>query len=612
MSRKDDSGMKKIGFEHINITDGFWKSKQDMVKNTTVDSVYNRFDETHRFSALKCTWKEGEPDMPHIFWDSDVAKWIEGVAYILMSDKNYPPKAKARSAIDDIIANADEHGYFNSHFLVADTDKRWQWRSHHELYCLGHLIEAAVAWKNATGEEDFLNAMCKYTDYVYEIFVVEDSAAFATPGHPELELALIKLFEATGNKKYFELAEFFIDKHGNNPKDCVQNTDFRNDLYNQDEMPIKDRSTAEGHCVRAMYLMSAVADVAELRGDSELLAACKRVFDNVAEKRMYITGGIGSSHHGEAFTVDYDLPNSTAYTETCAAISLAMFASRMQAIIPDSKYADVVEKVIYNGFLSGVSMDGKSFFYENPLAIDPDFINVDTSVHQKRHMPITQRVEVFECSCCPPNVVRFLPSLAGMMYTCSDDTLYIHQYINSEGEFDGEKIVQTTSYPSDGKIKIEYSGGKKYIALRIPGWCESFSLNKKYTIEKGYAIIEADGDAIDLELDMPIETIRANRRVHACAGRVAIMRGPVVYCAEGVDNGTDIANVYIDTKGDFNLGEEKFMLPTIKTTGYINPETKKLYARAKEEYREIPLTLIPYYAFANRGTSEMYVWLLQK
>ena len=468
-----------------------------------------------------------------------------------------------------------------------------------------------MAWKDATGEDEFLRAMCRFTDYVYHIFVEEDSAAFVTPGHPELELALVKLYNATGNRKYFDLAEFFIDKHGNNDKDCDTNNDFRNDYYNQDEMPLKNRTTAEGHSVRAMYLMSAAADVAELRDDEALLDACKRVFDNVTEKRMYITGGIGSTHRGEAFTVDYDLPNRTAYAETCAAISLAMFASRMQAIEPDSKYADVVEKVIYNGFLSGVSMDGKSFFYENPLEIDPDFNNVDTSVREKRRMPITQRVEVFECSCCPPNVVRFIPSIAGMMYTYSDDTLYVHQYMNSEAECDGVSITQTTAYPADGKVKISASG-TKYIALRIPSWCEDFSINKTYTVKNGYAIIEAEGNDIEIDFAMPVETLRANRRVHGCAGRVAVMRGPVVYCAEGVDNCADIANVYIDTKGSFELSRAKFLLPNIQTTGYIKPETKKLYAKADAEYKEIPLTLVPYYAFANRGTSEMYVWLLQK
>ena len=604
--------MENISFEHINITGGFWKKKQDLIKDVTVRSVYGRFSETHRFSALKCTWKEGEPDMPHIFWDSDVAKWIEGVAYILMKDRDYPYKKEAEEAIADIIKNADEYGYFNSHFLVADKDKRWQWRSHHELYCLGHLIEAAVAWEKATGSDDFLCAMCRFTYYVYEVFVEKKSAAFVTPGHPELELALVKLYKATGNRRYFELAEYFIDNHGNNEEDRVQNNDFRNDLYNQDEMLIKDRTTAEGHSVRAMYLMSAAADVAAIREDSELADACTRVFDNVAEKRMYITGGIGSSYRGEAFTIDYDLPSGTAYAETCAAISLAMFASRMQCIEADSRYADTVERVLYNGFLSGLSMDGKSFFYENPLEIDPYFNNVDTSVRKKRHKPITQRVEVFECSCCPPNIIRFVPSLADMMYTCSADTLYVHQYMASKCEFDGNSIIQTTDYPVDGRVKISCKGNKKHIALRIPGWCEKFELNCDYVIKNGYAVTDADVDEIILNMDMPVEAMRANRRVHACSGRVAVMRGPVVYCAEGVDNGEDIKNIAIDPRGSFELTEGRFMLPEIKTTGYINPETKKLYSKARGNYSEIPLTLIPYFAFANRGESEMNVWLLEK
>lgn len=603
--------MKKINFYDIDISGGFWKEKQDMVKNTTAYAIYNRFYDTHRFDALSCTWKEGDPDMPHVFWDSDVAKWIEGVAYILEKEDVPELKKIADDAIDKIVKNSDENGYFNSHFLVTQKDERFCHRVEHELYCAGHLIEAAVAYFHATGDRKFLDAMCKYADYIEKVFKIEKSAKFFTPGHPELELALIRLYDATGEKRYLDLAEYFINIHGTAPdKEQQLMPGVFNELYNMDEMPLKDRNTIDGHAVRALYLYSGAADVARLCGNEELIEACKRIFDNAVNKRMYITGGVGSTHIGETFTIDYHLPSRTAYAETCAAISLAYFASRMQLIESDSKYADCVERIIYNGFLSGSSMDGKSFFYENPLEIDPDFNDVNLSTEEKERYPITQRKEVFECSCCPPNIMRFIQSIADYMYNYDNDTLYINQYMTSNACYDGMNIQQVTDYPASGKIMIKVNSGCRKVALRIPGWCKSFTLNCDYEMKNGYAVVSAD--EIVLDLDMPIVKMRANRRVHDCAGRIAIMRGPVVYCAEGIDNGSDIKNLRIDTKGEFNLGDTEFMLPDIHTTGYQLKASDSLYSPAGDDYEEVPVKLIPYYAFANRGTTEMCVWLLEK
>lgn len=608
--------MKSISFRNTDITGGFWKAKQDMVSNTTVHAVYNRFKDTYRFDALKCDWREGEPNMPHIFWDSDVAKWIEGVAYLLEKGDRPELRAIVEECIDNIIANADENGYFNSHFLVTDKELRFCRRDWHELYCAGHLIEAAIAYFKATGERRFLDAMCRFADYIEKVFKIERSAKYVTPGHPELELALVKLWEATDEKRYLELAEYFINEHGKNGLGEKDNTfgSFGTDKYNQDDMLLKDRQTIDGHSVRALYLYSGAADIARLCDDKELLAACDRMFENVVNKRMYITGGVGSSHIGEAFTADYDLPNRTAYTETCAAISLVYFASRMQLISPDSKYADCIERVLYNGFLSGVSMDGKAFFYENPLEIDPDFNNINPATYQKERFPITQRKEVFDCSCCPPNVVRFIPSIADYMYNYDDSTLYVQQYMNAKTVCDGMEIEQITDYPAGGKIKLLCSAGGRKIAVRIPAWCQSFTVDKEYTLENGYAVIDTDADAteINIDLQMPVVAIRANKRVHDNAGRVAIMRGPVVYCAEGVDNGSDLKNIMVDIKGAFSVQPSEFLLPSLHTTAYTLKESEALYAPAGDDWRETPLTLIPYYAFANRGTTEMYVWLLEK
>ena len=600
--------MKNIGFSHVNINCGFWKTKQDMVKNVTVDAVYDRFSDTHRFDALKCK-PLTEEYTPHIFWDSDVAKWLEGAAYILQKEKNNALLKKVESAVDDIISNADENGYFNSHFLVTEQEKRFKIRSQHELYCAGHLIEAAIAHRDATGNDRFLKAMCKYADYIEKVFKIEKSAAFITPGHPEIELALVKLYAATGEKRYFELAEYFIDEHGKYSEIVGETTAPK---YNQDDMPLKDRTTIDGHSVRALYLYSAAADVAALRGDKELADACKRVFDNLVNKRMYITGASGSTHIGEAYTADYHLPNRTAYAETCASYALALFGKRMFKLDKNSKYADAVERVLYNGFLSGVSMDGKAFFYDNPLEMDPDFNNVYSAAKRSERFASTERKEVFGCSCCPPNIIRLISSIGNYLYSYDDEVLYVHQYVNSVANENGISVEQTTEYPKNGSVKIKFNTNGRKLALRIPGWCRKFDIDCEYVMENGYAVISKGCGTVNIDFDMPATVIRANRRVHDNAGRVAVMRGPIVYCAEGVDNGKDTRNIRIDKNGGFEIKDSEFLLPTIHTTAYQLPESDELYFAAEDTWAEMPLTLIPYYAFANRGTSEMNVWLLEK
>lgn len=603
--------MKNIDCKNIKINNGFWKIKQDMVNDITLKSVYERFKETHRFDALDCTWKEGDPDLPHVFWDSDIAKWIESVGYNALAYDNDELIKIVDESVEKIIKNRDENGYFNSHFLV--TGERFTVRNEHELYCAGHLMEAAVAYYKATGKRALLDVMCKYADYIEKIFIKEQSAEFMTPGHPEIELALVKLYEVTGEKRYLEMSKFFIDNHGANDKDKELYPGCHL-LYNQDEKPIRERDTVDGHCVRALYLLAGAADIAYLYNDKELFEATERCFENVVNKRMYITGTTGSTCHGESFTIDYDLPNRDAYAETCAAISLAFFANRMIRLNADSKYADAVEKVMYNGALSGISMDGKGFFYENPLEIDVDFNNVHPCTDGGRRYPITQRKEVFDCSCCPPNVTRFIAGIGEYMYSYNEDTLFINQYIASETQTDNLKITQETQYPSSGEVKITLENNiKKYIALRIPGWCKDFSVNKKYTLKKGYAYIEVEkDDEIIINFNMPIRFVSANKKVHTNSGRVAIMRGPVVYCLEGVDNGKDLTALRVDIKGKIQVAEGEFIVPDIIAEGFKEKENDNLYFDATDEYIETSLKFIPYYAYANRGETDMLVWVLKK
>ena len=599
--------MKNVSYREVSITGGFWKEKQDLNANVTAPQVYDRFAETYRFDALLCR-PEGERDYtPHVFWDSDVAKWIEGVAYMLDKGQGKTLYPLAREAIDNILKNQTPEGYFNSHFQVVEQENRYTNRDCHELYCAGHLMEAAVAWFYATGEKDFLEAMSRYADYIYDVFVVQQWPNFVTPGHPEIELALVRLYEATDNDKYRALAWFFLEKRGNNDKDYPVR-EWATDLYGQSDKPLSQQRTAEGHCVRAMYIYCAMADAVK-RGESWYEAACDAIFEDVLDHKLYITGGIGSNKLGESFATPYYLPNDEAYTETCAAISLAMFALRLQLLKTDSRYGDIVERVIYNGMLSGLGLDGKTFFYTNPLEIDPEFYEVNVSTNTKRWRPVMQRPEVFRCSCCPPNVVRFLASLGDYVYGVEGDTVYVHQFMESQAGVDGCKVTQTTNYPVDGAVTVRAEG--KRIAVRIPGWCRSFTASAPYEMRSGYAHFATD--EVTVKFDMPVTLVEADLRVQNNAGRVAVTRGPVVYCLEAVDNGKGLRSVRIDHAATFEVGEcDRFGLPMLTVMGEKKKQGQGLYQVYCPDYEEKKLTFIPYYGFANRGISEMLVWVAVK
>ena len=372
--------------------------------------------------------------------------------------------------------------------------------------------------------------MKKYADYIEKVFKIEESAEFLTPGHEEIELALVKLYRCTGEKRYLELSKFFIDQRGARP-DKEEPM-----IYNQSHMPVRQQRTAEGHSVRACYLYSGMADIAAEYDDAELKTALDSIFENIVNKRMYITAGIGSSHHGEAFTIDYDLPNPNAYAETCAAISLAMFAGRMNAVSPHGRYGDIVERVLYNGFLSGLSLDGRSFFYENPLEIVRADRTRNVSWGAKEHFPLTRRQAVFDCSCCPPNITRFIASIADYICTLDEDKniLYVNQYMESSSGFTlggaEVEISQKTDYPWDGRIEIAVKGMKnKTLALRIPAWSDKYEITgAEAKLTNGYAYIDVASDdfSVTLQLDISPFFIESNPKVNANAGRVALQAGP--------------------------------------------------------------------------------------
>lgn len=603
--------MKRVDFSSINITGGFWAQKQKLVRDVTVKAVYDRFYETGRIDAFKC-----DPNAsikPHIYWDSDVAKWIEGVAYLTMQKKEPELEKIVDEIVDNIEKNQDNDGYFNSFFLLPDErENRFKHRDCHELYCLGHLIEAAVAYYQATGKDKMLKLMCKYADYVENVFKIHASAGFTTPGHEEIELALVRLYECVGDERYLALSKHFVDKKGEENKALTDWADLR---YCQSHKPVREQETAEGHAVRATYLYCAMADLALKYGDLSLKSACEKIFDNIINKRMYITGGIGSSRFGEAFTVDYDLPNLTSYTESCAALGLALFAHRMLLLTNDSKYAEIVEKVIYNGFLSSISLDGKSFFYTNPLEVIPYMINKDTSQAEKNQLglPQTQRKEVFDCSCCPPNIVRFIPSIANFIYTTEGDTIFVHQFMESTAQIAlGDKVVtveQKTDYPYTGSVKITVKGAPVRLAVRVPQWSDAYEGESDGYLYKDMA----DGESFCLDFKPEIKAVYANSNVLSDLGKCALSYGPLVFCIEKQDNPAHPRSIVIDTKGKMSLGYNSSLdVITIEADCYIIKTDDKLYSSEPPRLEKSKATFIPYYAFANRGQDDMQVWCLYK
>jgi DUF1680 family protein len=455
-------------------------------------------------------------------------------------------------------------------------------------------------------------------DYVEKRFLIDGDTGFKTPGHEEIELALVKLYDCTGENRYLELAKYFVNTRGTINEGKLTFWCADNNKYAQSDVPAREISTAEGHSVRATYFYSAMADIAYRTKDKELLDACDRVFDNIVTKRMYITGGIGSTAAGEAFTIDYDLPNHIAYAESCAAIGLVLFASRMLRFKADSKYSDTIEKVIYNGFLSAVSLDGKSFFYVNPLEILTEFNKRDVSTDGGSvRLPPAHRFAVFNCSCCPPNITRFISSLGGYVYGDDGETVYVHQFMQSNttvkrGERD-VKISVNTKYPENGKISISVSGGDTKVAIRIPAWCDSY---EGKTVN-GYAYFNVkNGETIDFDFKMKVCFVAARPEVDMDCGRYAVMRGPVVYCTEAIDNGMHLRDIRISKRSRIRVGKDRNLgVSTITLKGYrseIPSGTSLYYDAAKEKFKEVEVKMIPYYAFANRDETDMLIWHLLK
>ena len=633
--------------KNVRVTDGFWRRYQQIAKEKIIPFQWRAINDdvpgiepSHaiRNFRIAAGLEEGEFG-GYVFQDSDVAKWLEAVAYRLSIDPD-PALEKTADEVIDLIASAqEEDGYLDTFFQIREPDKKFtNLMECHELYCAGHMTEAAVAYYEATGKDRLLSVMRRFVDLIDEKIGPEEGKLHGYPGHPELELALCRLYRATGEERYLKLCSYMVNARGTEPnffEEELARRDHRSfwgggrqervdKKYHQAHKPIREQTEAVGHSVRAGYLYTGAADLAAETGDISLAKAMEVLWENVTNRQMYVTGAVGSQVWGEAFTFDYHLPNDSIYGETCAAISMVFFARQMLRMDPDRKYADVMERLLYNGTISGMALDGEHFFYTNPLAVWEEATKRAGVVGHIR----SKRPGWFGCACCPPNLARMITSLGGYVYSASRDTAYVHLYVGSEAELSlgGQtvKLSQTGNYPWDGHITFKPGTGCYALALRIPGWARSFSVlvngeALSPALDRGYAVLRrewTDGDTVELDLPMPVEFAEANPLLRADNGRVAIVRGPLVYCLESADNGDDLDALRVVEPGDFRTETDDSLFPgTVKIVGpalcrkpWNSDALYRLYDGA--EWEECEITAIPYAFWDNReDTREMIVWI---
>ena len=675
MNKKEYS--RPLSLRSMQITDAFWKKEMELVRTEVIPYQWDALNDNvegaapsfcmrnfkiagklnkkkrelgNAYEAPKYTFRgfEALPEDPNnledhfygfVFQDSDFAKWIEAVGYSLTQHPDAELEKIADGAIDIVCEAQQEDGYLDTYYIINGRDRSFSdLRDHHELYCFGHLTEGAVAYYQATGKDKLLKAVERFADYIADYFGPEEGKCKGYPGHEIAEMALMRLYEVTGNKKYLDLGSFFVDERGKRPyyfdkehPEAIKRGEEEAEryAYNQAHRPVRAQDEAVGHSVRAVYLYSGMVDVARLKEDEGLYHSCEVLWDSMVNEKMYITGGIGGTHMGESFSFPYDLPNDTAYAETCASIGLVFFARRMLEIAPKAKHANVMERALYNGILSGMALDGKSFFYVNPLEVLPEACHKD---ERKFHVkPIRQKW--FGCACCPPNLARILSSIGAYAYTENENTLFTHLYMGStvtKSVGDKDVTVKVDSdFPWNGyvKITVNANGSDFVLALRIPDWCDSYELDAKYSEfadeKDGYLYIKKTWDEeeeISLSFPMEVKIMASDARVRENIGKVAVTRGPIVYCLEEADNGADLHLVSLDAGAEAVITDEELCGENIKSVNIAGFREEKesagkvistaLYSRyipAKKE--DVTLKFVPYYTWANRGENEMQVWV---
>lgn len=660
--RLEAAPLETVPLRQIRIQDKFWDRYIHLVKNVLIpyqwDILNDRIDgveKSHCIQNFRIAAGEADGDFEGaVFQDTDAAKWLEAVAYVL---EIWPDEELERLADEtiDLIGRAQcEDGYLNTYFTIKAPKLRWtNLKEGHELYTAGHMIEAAVAYYEATGKKTFLHIVERFADLICRVFGPEEGKCHGYPGHQEIELALIRLYRATGREDYRRLAKYFIDQRGVGENYFL--TEEKEDgyrqifpefagydtKYSQSHLPVREQRTAEGHAVRAVYMYCAMADLAGLYQDEGLMQACRNLWEDMVRRRMYITGSIGSSGILERFTTDYDLPNNCNYSETCASIGLALFGKRMAQLTRDASYMDTAERALYNTVLSGIAQDGKSFFYVNPLEVWPDNCMERTS---KEHVkPVRQTW--FGVACCPPNIARTLASMGQYIYFTGGDTLYVNLYISNRAESELAKgrvrIEMESDLTNSGHIEIRTvrDGGEQgySLALRIPDYAKTYTIRRDgeaaaealegqirlaadgIRIEKGYLYIEGIREketvlAIDFQV-LP-QFVRANPKVREDAGKTALVKGPLVYCLEETDNGGNLPAIFIDTRQKPEESYEEDLLGGITIISLRGKRLTEdewqdgaLYAGRGNRFEDAKLRAVPYHCWNNREPGEMLVWM---
>lgn len=641
----DESRLHSVDLKKIRIRDTFWSKHVDLVKNEIIpyqwDAMNDRIpgaEPSHCLDnfAIAAGRKEGG-FYGAVFQDTDIAKWLEAVGFTLAAN-DLPELEQTADRVIDLIGEAQqEDGYLDTYFIIKEPERRWKDLCEgHELYTAGHMMEAAVAYYQGTGKRRFLDIVLKLADLLCETFGSEEGKIHGYPGHQEVEIGLCKLYYVTGDRKYLDLAKYFIDARGVGGNYFLQEMkapdyklifpEFAGYVpeYSQSDRPVREQQAAEGHAVRAVYMYSAMAELAWEYQDKELFAACERLWKNIVQKQMYVTGSIGSSGILERFTVDYDLPNDCNYSESCASIGLAMFGIRMAYITRDASYIDTVERALYNTVLAGIALDGKSFFYVNPLEVWPDNCIPRTS---KEHVkPVRQKW--FGVACCPPNIARTLASLGQYIYSAGPSEVFVNLFISNETEIELEhrtaRVQIETKFPFEDTAVISVDNvpdGGLILAVRIPEYALDYKITNggeevEFDREKGYAYIDVQEEAsYTVSFKAPARFVRANPNVRADCGKIALVKGPIVYCLEEADNGKNLSALYICA--DQEILEEKRDLfggiigLTVQGKRMEESEWKEdeLYAAHPVKLKDVTLKAVPYAYWNNRGIGEMTVWV---
>ncbi|MFF0328872.1 glycoside hydrolase family 127 protein [Nonomuraea angiospora] len=621
----------------VTIDDEFWAPRRELIRTRTLRHQEGQLRRPgQQFDALSLSWRPGDPDEPHIFWESDVAKWIEAASYCLATTDDPELDRAVDEAIELLAGAQQDDGYLNVYFTVVKPGERFtDLRDAHELYCAGHLIEAGVAHFEATGKTRLLDLVRRYADLIDTVFGADGPRAGGYCGHQEIELALVKLYRATGERRYLDLGRRFIDWRGEQPYSFEAELRRRGtpgyfgtrlprkpgDLrrfreYNQSHQPAADQAEAVGHSVRAMYMYSAMTDLAGEYGDDRLLQAVRRLWADVTDKKLYITGGLGSDPRIEGFGPAYDLPDAHGYAETCAAIGLVQWARRMSDLTGHGHYVDALERALYNGVLSGASADGTRYFYGNPLA---------------SHGTVT-RQEWFDCACCPPNLARLLSELGRYVYAQGPGEAVVNLYVAGTARFTfagGEVTLrQDTAYPREGRLAITVThagdGADFALAVRIPGWSRrpTVTVNGEPVdrpgLRDGYCTLSRrwrTGDVVEIDLGMEVRRTWAHPAVAATAGKVALERGPIVFCLEGVDHDCAVHSLVLARDTPVHaVPDERTGVVTLSADATADATVDagtggSLYGDRPPARRGVTMTAVPYFSWANRGLSDMTVWI---